>query len=378
MAAAMVYDEADGIAKKIALQAAALSNDGDCSALVCFGNKGILKFSFNNGVLEKKDEICGYKRDSAGENVGNEIRKISLLLDVLKDQIDNQKPNMIYIRHMIPQRKLVAVLQHARRKNVRIAYEIPTYPYYREQMNVSHNKVKTAVKLGLETVFWPFIYNNIDKLCIMCCNSKAHIYKKMVPIKNGFSGEKQEYIKRNTRNIEMIGVGTIYPYHGYDRIIEAMKECDCKLASGGEIFFHIVGKSDEIERLKKYVESIGLEKNVIFHGVQYGENLKRLYMKCNLGVGTMALSLRNADIDTAIKNIEYMSFYLPVISSGKIFDIKATTGIYKICDEATPVEMNDVFQIVKSFYDNWRINETVDEIIDSFSWRNIMMRIKQL
>ena len=373
MIAAMQYNEADGISKKICLQAAALSNINGLSVLFCLGDNCILEILFEKGVIKAKRKVvpCIASKNTNNRSTKNEIIAIKKLLEIAEDYIVRLKPSYIYIRHMIPQPKLVTVLRKAKHINAKIGYEIPTYPYYREQMNVSKNRAKTLIKLTLETLFWPIIYYYIDKLFVMRCNSKSKNYKKMISIKNGYSGEKNKFVARKTKNLVMIGVGTIYPYHGYDRIINAMKKCGCKLASGGDIVFHIVGQSEEIERLKKLVTSKE-ERHIVFHGQQFGQELKELYYSCNLGIGTMALSLRNADIDTAIKNIEYFAHDLPVITSGKIFDIPESSGTYLIENESNDIDLDKVAKFVINYYNDEQRESRLSGLLLSFSWNDIM------
>lgn len=39
---------------------------------------------------------------------------------------------------------------------------------------------------------------------------------------------------------KLVGVGTIYKYHGYDRVINAIKRCN-GMIDGKKVRFHIIG-----------------------------------------------------------------------------------------------------------------------------------------
>lgn len=374
MIAAMKYSESDGISKKICLQAKGLSCDNDQCTLFCLTDTGIILLEYINEQLVRKelcDTFC-----NRNEGIGG-ISHEKILLNNVYQYISRNQVDDIYVRHMLPCVNLIKVLACAKKKNVRTMYEIPTYPYYWEQYNISNNKLRTIIKLGLETLYWPLIYLYINVLCVVVCNSKTKKMKKMLSIPNGYSGEKQEYIIRDCENLVMIGVGTIYSYHGYQKIIDDMKLCNCRFGSDKKIYFHIVGESEEITRLMKYVEKIGLCDNVIFHGKKYGDELKKIYLDCNLGIGTMQLSLRKADIDTAIKNIEYMAFGLPVITSGQIFEIPEKYGIYiKQCENEV-IDYETLYDFVLDFYVGKETNNIIDNILADFSWSNIMRMAKR-
>lgn len=371
MVAAMKYSKTEGISKKICMQASGLSSNGNKCVLLCLGERKIVKINYFNGDMIEEESLEG--TELSNEGIGGINSEKKLLCSAISI-IESSNFDVMYVRHMLPNFRLLKLLKFARKKKVRIGYEIPTYPYYREQLNVSKNKAKTILKLSIETVFWPFIYYYINILTVIRANSKAHMFRKMKSITNGFSGEFHSFEKKEVKCINMIGVGTIYAYHGYDKIIKSMHKCNCKTKSGMLINFHIVGESEEIEKLKHLVKRLGLEKMVMFHGALYGNELSDIYSKCNLGVGTMALSLRNADIDTAIKNIEYISYGLPVLSSGRVFELKDDRSIYYLQNENEVVDFNDIYNFIFDFYEKTK-RENIESILDRYSWKNIMQRV---
>lgn len=372
MIAAMHYSKSDGISKKICMQACALSAHDNASTLLCLGKFGIQKIEYANGTIFHEVELQAYRHQNPG--IGEINYEKDLIREALKE-IQNNKYQYAYIRHMIPLSELIELLKILKKNGSVIAYEIPTYPYYYEQMNVSNNKLKTVVKLGIETIFWPVIYRNVDTIPIIKCNSKAKIYQKMIEIHNGIDREFHLKEDVDLESLSIIGVGTIYPYHGYDRIIEAIKKCGGKFQFKGKsinVKFYIVGESEEISRLKKISNDIKLNNHVIFCGKKYGEDLAELYRSCNLGAGTLCLSKRNANIDTGIKNIEYFAYDLPAISSGKIFDIPKEKGLYLEYSEGDPINFSDIYSFVRNYYSLGSRKETMEDTLHTFEWTAIM------
>lgn len=373
MIAAMKYIKSDGISKKICMQASAFSTDNDECTLLCLNELGIQKLEYFDGKEVGSITVQTYKRQN---RILPEAGNIYDLLRVAGDTFLKNDFDMVYIRHMLPCMELVHLISGIKSKS-KIAYEIPTYPYYREQLSISNNKLRTIVKLFLETIFWPIIYKNIHILCVVRCRSKSMHLKKMRDIYNGFSGKICDYHSKDLNRLSMIGVGTIFPYHGYERIIREMKETNCLLQNGREIVFHIVGESAEITRLRTIVKKLGLENNVIFHGKKYGSDLETVYKQANLGIGTLRLSLRNADVDTAIKNIEYLSYYLPVISSGKVFNIDQNSGLVMRIPEPERIDFNRIYEFVTSFYSDGSKYYQIVDLLNRYTWPSIMSSIKQ-
>lgn len=372
MIAAMKYSKTDGISKKICMQASALSSNDKKCKLLCLGEAGILQNDFHNSIDFGIKLLTEY---STNNKLLSEAGQIRDLLNSAQTIMKNDNFDLLYIRHMLPCFKLINLLHIAKKNGLKIAYEIPTFPYYKEQINISKNKLRTTIKLSLETFFWPLIYFCIDKLVVIRCNSKSLHLKKMLDINNGFSGSVNKKIIRDITSLNLIGVGTIYPYHGYERILESMKNTNCKINNKIDIKFHIVGESDEILRLKEYCTINNLTDNVKFYGKKTGSDLEEIYYKCNFGVGTLSLGLRGADIDTAIKNIEYLSYYIPVISSGKVFDIPEELGLIYYQAESSKIDFNLIYEHMKKFYSDDNCFEKIDNIIKRFEWENIMNNV---
>ncbi|QHE53728.1 glycosyltransferase [Pontibacillus sp. HMF3514] len=368
---AFIYlSSTDGIAKKIISQAKGFSKLGGKCSLLCCEDNNIVHLEFVNGEVTKK--TIKSKVNNMDSSSRERVMSIHELIRVAYKLIENKRMN-IYIRHMIPTSEFIGFLRHAKKMGHKVGYEIPTYPYFYEQFNVAHNKGKAVFKILNDMIFWPFIYRYVDKIFTIVSNSKVKVFRKMHLITNGVELEEEfKYIKRtiNDSSFNMIGVGTIWPYHGYERVIAAIEECGGRLKNGLKVRFHIVGESKELSRLKEICENKHLMNHVIFHGKKFGSELNVIYEDSHIGVGTLALKKRNADIDTAIKNIEYFSKALPVISSGKIFNVSLDSGLVYISKDNSNLDLNDVFKFYQSFDSNVTKN-IFSEIISTFTWDSI-------
>lgn len=293
------------------------------------------------------------------------------VLDYVLDCIDKDNINLIYIRHMIPTPKLIKVLKLARRKKIKVYYEIPTYPYFGEQFKASRRKYRAVIKISLDIIFWPLIYKYIDKLVVIRSSTKAKRYKKMVEITNGV---RVDNIKSKSYEIEesdvfrMVAVGTLFPYHGYDRVLKGMADCNEQVGKT-KIELHIVGGSQTINELHHMADELNL-KNVLFHGVKSTEELNDMYEQFDVGLGCLALHRRNADIDTTLKVIEYYCRGVPVISTGKC-PLSDARFSYIIVDNDDAVDIQEIYRYYCGFKKNEL--ELISQIAkERFAWENIM------
>lgn len=144
----------------------------------------------------------------------------------------------------------------------------------------------------------------------------------MVPITNGIETNNiPERISLNDTNcFKILGLGTIFKYHGYKKILYGISECkgyvDNKIVK-----FHIVGESKEIDNLKVLATELGISDNVIFHGKKYKDELDYIFNEMDIAAGYLALHRRNADTDTTLKVVEYLVRGIPFFTSGIISNI---------------------------------------------------------
>lgn len=341
--------EDEGIYKKVVAEAIAIEKAlGVCELVTSSKGKAKVKKSDKDAVIHKK-----------------------AVLDFVIDRINAGTVKFIYIRHMIPSLKLIVLLVKAKKKEVRVYYEIPTYPYFGEQFKASRQKYRAIIKIGLDVVFWPLIYGVIDKLIVIRSSTKAKIFPKMIEITNGVRVDKiqsKTYTNCELGIFRMVAVGTLYPYHGYDRIIKGMADCGEQVGNI-KIEFHIVGKSQTIDDLHKIANEMKLN-NVFFHGMKTTEELNEMYEQFDVGLGCLALHRRNADIDTTLKVIEYYCRGIPVISTGKC-PLSDERFSHVIEDNETAVDIADIYDYYCQLGKD-ELSSISAMAKQQFAWDNIM------
>ena len=155
--------------------------------------------------------------------------------------------------------------------------------------------------------------------------------------------------------IQLVGVATIQPYNGYDRVVKAMHEWNIVQRKNPQVYFHIVGSETKCsEKLRILVEDLGLKNQVVFHGPRDQKYISELYDVSHLAVSSIGFFRINLNSTSNLKSREYCLAGIPFIATGHDVDF----------------ETHLPFRLVVSN------NETIDELLDIFS--NFPDNIKNL
>ncbi|WP_265455617.1 glycosyltransferase [Enterococcus sp. HY326] len=358
------YDKFSGIYKKIESHALVLSRIfGEC-VILCKKKEQIVFIVFKNGLFDKLNEL----------KIEFSIGKLNKLANQL---VDDGESRLLYYRHTLrPSYRQLLLFRSAKKKDMKIIYEIPTYPFFKEQLSVAKRPYLTFFKLVLEIMFFPYLFKKSTIIPILLSNSKKKILKKMYPITNGVNPENyHERIVsfKEKKEINFIGVGTLYGYHGFDRLIRAISN-ENMLGNGKRYFFHIVGDGPEIEKLKKLVKSLNMQSLVLFHGRLSGENLDQVFDKSDIGVSALALYERSADIDTTLKLIDYLCRGFPSISSDEEGLSKTIDSIFTVSNDDIGINLNNI-EAWYSELSKRKLQKNQKKFLVEFSWENILERI---
>lgn len=345
----VLHGNNEGIYKKIYAEAIGLGNVvGNCT-LVIKGEEGTRVI--NTETHKENIQSTGVLKTSRQLILDNNIE-------------------VLYIRLMVPNFKLIWLMKLARKKGIKVFYEIPTYPYYAEQFRSSRKKYRAVVKIAIDYMLFPLIYKYCSHMVVIRSKTTLPLKPKMIEITNGVRTELIKAKAQNKRRNEafrMVTVGTLYPYHGYDRILEGMRNCGEQI---GEmpVEFHVIGASQTIDELHNLAKNYGL-KRVFFHGEKTTDELNVMFEDYDVGLGCLALHRRNADMDTTLKIIEYYCRGVPVVTSGK--------SPYKDPDVTIVVPDNEAAIDVQDIFEKWQcISKTKLESLSNcakaqFDWNRI-------
>lgn len=306
--------------------------------------------------------ICTYKFNDKPAFEFSDRVKIKYLITENLDNVSIKKlikeKNFISIIKEIYRRKhinnLANKLNEEEIKNVNSDYILTTRTYHNELVS-KYLKNKNTIKIATEHNY----HNNNKKFInsfvksvrnfdyvIHCTEELYNFYKdkiikpKNIYIPNTIDISNNSVAKLNNKHI--ISVGRISPEKGYFDLVDVMEIIN-KIDSS--ITLTICGDGYEMERLKNYISSKNLNRNISLTGFIGGKKLENEYLKSSLYVMTSVTEAFGLVL------LEAMHFGLPCISfdsaSGARNILKDNVGIL-IKDRNKDLMAKKIIEILSS------------------------------
>lgn len=105
------------------------------------------------------------------------------------------------------------------------------------------------------------------------------------------------------------------PWHGLDRIIRGI----ANYSGNVNITLYIIG--NVVSEIEELVKRLGVEKNIVFIGCQYGKELDNWFDICHIAIGCLGVHRKKMNQATALKTREYIARGIPFILSENDIDL---------------------------------------------------------
>lgn len=309
--------------------------------------------SYNVTLLSYGPDCLYYINNDSFETIPleNANRRLKMYSFINK-KLSVNNYSFIYTRYHLCDFFFLNSLRILKRKAVKIAIEIPTFPYTHELLKWKGGKMRYAMDASSNFLLRLYAgrivtYSNDKKIFgINTINTmNGIIYENVIPV------QKKAY---SENEIHLISVSLTMSCHGYDRLIEGINQY---YKNGGtvNIVYHLVGEGDEINNYKATVQLFGLEKQVLFYGFKSGGDLDAVYEQADLAVNSIAIHRIGLKTESTIKSKEYAAKGLPMISSYAVdaFSIEDNSQyVHQISADETPVDIPEVIEFYKKMYQN--------------------------
>lgn len=354
----------NGISKKIHYQVNALKKCGVDTHLsyIQIDDKGYQKRMIDNQVLE-----------SFEYGIKGKIRKW-IDYSAILNYVVNNNIDLIYIRSYHNANPfLISFVKQTARKKIKTVIEIPTYPYDSEYKNCS---LANKLQLFVDKIYRRKLAENIFRI-ITFSDSQDIFGAKTINISNGIDFDAikiKEPTENNPNVLRLISVAEIHTWHGFDRLLKGLSEyykAERKLI----VIYDIVGYGDEheISKLKEYVADNNLDKYVIFHGPQFGNNLDKLFNNASVGIASLGRHRSGITNIKTLKNREYAARGIPFIYSEEDDDFDQKKYIMRVNADESPINILDIIQFYR------RVNSIspieIRNSILNLSWKNQMEKV---
>ena len=183
---------------------------------------------------------------------------------------------------------LVHFFKRLKKAGIHAVTEIPTYPYENE---FNAFDWKTRAELKIDQLFRQKLYQQMDAL-ITFSDAEQIFGQRTIRISNGVDLDSiplhhQQPIAKD--QLHLIGVAEVHPWHAFDRVMKGIGEYKRKHLSKS-VFFHVVGGVHHNHMNHVFlpiIEKYGLQKNIIFHGTLFGNDLTKVLNQCQFAIGSL-------------------------------------------------------------------------------------------
>ncbi|MBB1464848.1 glycosyltransferase family 4 protein [Vibrio sp. SG41-7] len=283
-------------------------------------------------------------------------------------EILNFNPEIVYIRYVhIASPFFLSFLKAIKNEGIKIVLEIPTFPYDQEYKS---RGALPLTKLFAERLFRNQMERYLDYIATYSDDSRI-FGVDTVKIANCASVDKviNDDILVKHKSFNMIAVSSLYPWHGYDLLLNNIKT-NIEFLRALNFKLEVVGDGPELPKLK----SIALEKNlsdvVNFHGHKNGDELDELYRNISIGVDSLGRSRSDNSTNSSLKSKEYLMHGLPIVKTHQDKDIDKFGSIQLTLDE---VNMKEIYHwFISSEYSSKDLNHIARK---EFVWDVQLLKI---
>lgn len=206
------------------------------------------------------------------------IRQDRLIKERLKAEIERVRPDMVYERGCYLSKAASAVCKELQLPHfIEINAPYPEEKRMLEGKSLTHFLGDTAERYQVNSATKVFVVSSAMKEYLIrrtgCAENKIVVTPNAV---NPVTFSAKRLISKKdlgiADNARVVGfVGSIFPYHGVDILIEAFAE----IAQSRTETLHllVVGDGETLPLLKQYASKIGIEKQIIFTGNIAHENI---------------------------------------------------------------------------------------------------------
>lgn len=343
-----------GVAKKLMGEFHAFQKLGVKVYFLCLCNGDITLLFGNSKQLIREKEINGYLTNIKFFDIAPLICR--------EKQID-----LCYVRFPLTD---WAFLRMLKKLSVisKVYVEIPTFPYDKE--NQKNRNLISQFNYQQDRINRKKWRKYVERI-VTFSNDKAIFEVPCININNGIDVDSVKYVGDQLSydgDIVLISVAVMRPAHGYDRVIEGLREYYSNGTVRRIVKYNVVGNGQELDRLKVLVEKYHLEDYVTFYGTQVGEDLDRIYLQSQIGISMLAGHRVGYSSISDLKSREYCAKGLPYITATR------DNAFNDNCNFILTVPLNDSpidIQDVINFFDEIRMHQEIHQFMREYSEENL-------
>lgn len=243
--------------------------------------------------------------------------------------------------------------------NMKVIYEVPTYPYDAED--------KTLKK-------WPLHIKDlwhrrklklyVDRM-VNLAGYDVVLGAPSLHVMNGIDldGLRKRSPSLSEGVLEVLCVASFANWHGVDRLIQGLGEYG-RSDSDRKVLVHLVGDGDPhtMRQLRAMVKELGLEEDVVFHGLCDRKAMDSVFDRCTLAVEVLGGHRKGDMPSSSLKSREYLGKGIPFIYSGKVDVLEKEPADFclQVPADDSPVKIEEII----AFHDDLYGREPEEHLIE--------------
>lgn len=273
-------------------------------------------------------------------------------------------PDFFYIRMIYFDRKYVEFLARLKREYpaCKILVEIPTYPYMREWCATLYGRL-----MYLKDVIYRKQYRRYVDRFVTYSDDEEINGIRTIKTMNGVDVDSfvpvsgtREY---DPQRITLIAVAFLMRHHGYERIIEGLKNY---YKGGGDRLIHIIiiGEGSERKKYERLIRQYALAEYIDIIGPLYGEDLNEVYDEADAGLSGFGFYKDGVEQVGTLKTREYLAKGIPVIlgTEDKLFRSYGYMYGLLFPNDDSAIDFSKITAFLDEVYNNKKKIEVVDSI----------------
>ena len=255
-----------------------------------------------------------------GKGLRAKLEKRVSLSDITR-YIRHEGVEFLYIRHdHNASPVLIHWLRKVKKLGVRIALEIPTYPYDAE---FAQSPAVRKLKLRIDRMFRCRMARYIDR--IVTFSDDTEIFgRPTIRISNGIDFRSiplKTQVHGDHHNLRLLAVANIHFWHGLDRVIEGLRDyyaaphqCIVRLRIAGD------GVETLIAEYRRMIDAYSLAEYAEVIGPRSGAALDAEFEWCDMGIASLGRHRNGITGIKTLKNREYTARGIPFVYSERDSD----------------------------------------------------------
>ncbi|WP_430602146.1 hypothetical protein IGJ02_002420 [Enterococcus sp. DIV0724b] len=269
--------------------------------------------------------------------------------------------DFVYIRKgAVLDKSVVKLVRRAKVLNpsIIIILEVPTYPY----LNEFNGLVKLDIMMK-ERIWTRELSKYVDRI-VTYSDDREIFGIECINISNAYEFTTMKFdSKKVDQSINLLGVATLCFYHGYDRLIEGLKNYYDDDKKKTEVSFTLIGDGPVLKKYQKMVTDYQLDHVIHLKGRKKLSELADYYQASDIGVDSLARHRSGVSYNSSLKGKEYLAKGLPIISGvATDLDERKLPFYYRVPSDDTPIEISDIVHWYEQLLNDKSKNQLSQEI----------------